>query len=313
MKFETVIIDITNRSTRKGRSEFFTELNLDGFPELKVGLLPLSKDLEKIGLQYEYETEDEKTSLDFLNLVYVAFTRTVSALFILGHKGGSKQDKFTELLKVYLSEKGLWNEDGDIFFSAGKLKAPPGKTSADEEENKLRLQEMISTPWNDRIKVAPADEVYWEAIDSKPARVYGNLIHNMLSKIQQKNDIDKVIHEYRASSVIDDEEAVSIKNILNKVVTHPELTACFENDILVLNERDILGIENNLRTFHRPDRVVLLHDNLVIIDYKTGEKEEKHIKQINQYAKLLSEMGYDKISKKLVYINDEIEVIEIDK
>ena len=145
LKFETVIVDLANRSYRKGKSEFYTTLSLEQFPELNVCLLPVTDDLERIGMKHISEEEKEKTHLDFLNLVYVAFTRAVSALIIIGHSGGKRKDNFTELLSIYLEQIGQLKKEEEVFFSRGALKPPVHKEES-HESNKLELKEMISTP-----------------------------------------------------------------------------------------------------------------------------------------------------------------------
>jgi ATP-dependent exoDNAse (exonuclease V) beta subunit len=111
LKFESVIADLINRSNRKNKTEFWTDLNEPGIEELKIGLLPISKELEKIDQNDVYLAEDEKTSLDFLNLIYVAFTRPVKALFINGHiKSGKGSDAFTKHLIHYLTTVQLFEE-----------------------------------------------------------------------------------------------------------------------------------------------------------------------------------------------------------
>ena len=61
--------------------------------------------------------------------------------------------------------------------------------------------------------------------------------------------------------------------------------------------------------FFRPDRVVIIEKDAIIIDYKTGEEIPKHKQQIIQYADLLMQMGYTVKGKLLVYI-EESRVVE---
>jgi hypothetical protein len=49
----------------------------------------------------------------------------------------------------------------------------------------------------------------------------------------------------------------------------------------------------------------------VVIDYKTGEKDKKHIKQVEQYGRVFGQLGYTNVELKLVYLGQEVEVIEI--
>ncbi|MBE9484231.1 MAG: hypothetical protein IMY74_05265, partial [Bacteroidetes bacterium] len=42
----------------------------------------------------------------------------------------------------------------------------------------------------------------------------------------------------------------------------------------------------------------------IVLDYKTGKKDSKHIRQLEQYAALLMEMGYTEVEKYLLYIEE---------
>ncbi len=278
--------------------------------ELKIGMLPISSNLEKVGLGEVYQHEKEKTSLDFLNLIYVAFTRPVSALFIHGHiKSDKASDSFTKYLVSFLESSPLFETDKKS-YEFGELRLLEKERQEDENEI-VTLTKLNSSSWEDQIRIAPADEVYWEAIDSKPARTYGNLIHAMLSKIESNDDIIKVISSFKIAGLIDESESKEINLLLNKLVTHPELMPYYQNGLFVKNETELFDNGDNGFKVLRPDRVVFDNDQLVIIDYKTGDKESKHQNQINQYAAAFEKLGYRQILKKLVYLNEQIEVVNV--
>jgi ATP-dependent exoDNAse (exonuclease V) beta subunit len=56
----------------------------------------------------------------------------------------------------------------------------------------------------------------------------------------------------------------------------------------------------------RPDRVVQLNDKTVVIDFKTGEPNEKakeqYIAQVQEYVHLLQEMGFQNVNGELLYL-----------
>ena len=49
-------------------------------------------------------------------------------------------------------------------------------------------------------------------------------------------------------------------------------------------------------------------DEVVVIDYKTGVRQDKHIKQILEYAMALEEMRRSKIKKVLIYTSEPVKV-----
>jgi len=304
LKFEVVIADLYKAGNRKTKTEHWIDLNMEELDGLSVGLLPLTKSLEDIGLKDVVEEEDDKNTLDFLNLVYVAFTRPVQALFAVGKE--DSKDKFGAYLKQYIEKKMLWQE-GSQTYSFGDL-AFNGKRKKQDTEDSVSLDKMISTSWEDLIRIAPSEEVYWELLDSKPARAYGNLVHNMLAKVQFAEDVDRVVEQYRLGGLIDEKEASKIRLLLESVVQHPGLKHYFSMGLLVKNETELLDENGKM---HRPDRVVIGGDELCVIDYKTGSKSESHKKQISSYADAFGKLGYSRVISKLVYLNDDVEVVDV--
>jgi len=100
----------------------------------------------------------------------------------------------------------------------------------------------------------------------------------------------------------------AVSEMVHKLVYHQQLTPYFDKGKKIINESEILLPDG--RSF-RPDRVVIEENNVIIIDYKTGQKKDIHLSQMNHYAKLLSELEYHIFKKILVYIGKQIEVIEM--
>ena len=61
----------------------------------------------------------------------------------------------------------------------------------------------------------------------------------------------------------------------------------------------------------RPDKLVFLDNQTIIIDYKTGkENTKKYFNQLLKYQNALQDMGYKNIKMLLVYI-DTLSVVEL--
>jgi len=61
----------------------------------------------------------------------------------------------------------------------------------------------------------------------------------------------------------------------------------------------------------RPDRIAILPEKVVVIDYKTGEPNESNILQITNYKKALQKLFDQPVEGYLAYLKDEIEVISV--
>jgi ATP-dependent exoDNAse (exonuclease V) beta subunit len=315
LKFESVILDIIPRNDKTTRKDYWTDLEIEGFSELKAGILPIGKELEFIGLEHIYSEEFDKTELDLLNMIYVAFTRPVSAMFIMGHKKEKSQNRFTTYIENFVAPQAYKPDSNEYTF--GKLGKP--KTKENEIKNNEEMDDkdvavfndLISSEWKDKVLVAPSDPIFWEQIESTPARTYGKLLHKMLSEIFLVPDVEKVIQKYQSDGIIDKIETQAIHSILSKLVRHEKLKPFFSENAIIKNETELIMLENGNKSIQRPDRVIITSHELVIMDYKTGTKSDTHVMQIQQYADSFNKLGYTNIRKILVYLNEEIEIVNV--
>lgn len=305
LKFNNVIVDITDGGYKKGKSEFWAELELDEIKELTIGLMPIKKDIGKAGYGETYAEEEDKTMLDFINMVYVSFTRAVNSMFIITHLKERKSNKLTEFLLSFLTAKGIWQEE-KLKYDFGKLVA--AKKQNENSKASANWEDFISTDWKSLVSIAPSEEVMWELLGQKPAKSFGNLLHLMLSQIYTHEDVAKVTEAFHHSGIIDSNESMLIAGMLLKIVGHPGLQMAFDKSNIIKNECSIIDKDGNVL---RPDKVVIAGDKLFIIDYKTGEKLKKHKDQIIEYGAAFSSLGYQNISQTLVYVNDIVELVEV--
>ena len=122
-----------------------------------------------------------------MNMIYVAFTRPVSAMFILSHKKEKSQNRFTTYIENFLASQA-YNPDANeyTFGKLGKPKKKKEETKNNEEidnENVATFNDFLSSDWKDKVLIAPSEPIFWEQIESTPARTYGKLLHLMLSEI----------------------------------------------------------------------------------------------------------------------------------
>ena len=136
---------------------------------------------------------------------------------------------------------------------------------------------------------------------------YGNLLHEILSLINSETDIEVAVERSLEKGLISLNQKTEITEKLKAITQHPDLKDFYSPNYKTLNERTIIRTGNSLI---KPDKVVLKPNNeVLILDYKTGEKSEKYKSQIENYALALKEMGLSVTQKTLVYIGENIEVV----
>lgn len=257
-----------------------------------------------------FEQRREELELDNFNLLYVTLTRAVEQLYVVtedktGNKNGESIKYTSDLFIQFLKKCELWNpEKKEYGFGNPKRLTVPKK----EESNTIIQQSFICNSWkNHQISIVANSSLLWDS-DQEKARLYGNLLHEMLSKIKTKNDIVEVVNQYLFKGEITLKEQKELANIIKKVINHQRLSVYFAQNNLVFTEREILTLDKQILI---PDRLVFNDKNVTIIDYKTGKPEEKHRHQINTYALALENLNYSVGKKLLVYITDEILIEEV--
>ena len=205
----------------------------------------------------------------------------------------------------YLIHKSVWNEV-QLTYCFGKSDRTSKTTLV--KANTVLQNEFISTSKEDHnIKVVTKAGLLWDT-HQKEAIEKGNLIHNIMSQIKIKDDVDIVLNKFIDASLINREQSNGLKIIISEIVNHPLLTEYYNSNHTIYNERDIITKEGMIL---RPDRININNKNeAVIIDYKTGTEDKKHKQQLLSYQDVLEEMKIIVKRKILVYVNENIEIKE---
>tara|TARA_B110000046_G_scaffold18788_1_gene17924 strand:+ start:18108 stop:21236 length:3129 start_codon:yes stop_codon:yes gene_type:complete len=284
--------------------------NYDNFKQL---LVPYNKELSYVnntGLRI-YNQQREELELDNFNLLYVALTRAVEQLHVItekkiSSKGEENTNFYSGVFINYLIQKNLWRE-GVLEYSFGT----EIRVSKKEVQNSVAEihQKFISTPWQEHnvVLLASASKL-WDTNQGEAIN-FGNLFHEILAKIFTKKDVNKIIAQYHQKGIIDENQLLVITNTIISVVNHPKIAHYFSDEVIIYNEREIVDVYNQVII---PDRLVFTDKNeVVIMDYKTGNPSAEHHQQLLKYERVLKSMNFKVDKKLLIYINDKIDVVEV--
>lgn len=167
---------------------------------------------------------------------------------------------------------------------------------------------FISAPTEGQgLSIVTRSGLLWDS-QQEEAIERGQLVHDLFAKINRYEDLEGVVSAARAEGLFKKGEEEEVRQILQRVMEHPELAGFYSQGSANFNEKDIITGSGNIL---RPDRLNFNGNEVSIIDYKTGATSSSHQAQINGYSEVLSEMGFEVRQKYLVYINQEVSITSV--
>ncbi len=302
LEFPVVIYPFANAEVKIKNEQEWVYIDDPQLPELKTALLPINQALQETSFAYVYEEELEMQQLDLLNILYVATTRPTERLFLLCDKPkeASKEIKNVPgLLRAYLEEISLWEEDQKTFVIGD-----PGPIASEgkKQAQTIHLESFISGNWRENIVLSGHAAEYWDLNDEGRNLEWGNLVHQLLANVDTFADLAPSLDAEVNKGNISPEKGKELLALLGRILNDPKIKDFFNGQYELKNECGIMKADGKE---YRPDRLMIKNDKVIVLDYKTGKEEEKHIRQIKTYASLLEDMGFDKVELYLLYINED--------
>jgi len=309
LEFRIVIVpyDLQMRDRNDKKSTWLELENTtytEDFDHFYVGYGSVLQQIGKKGEELE-NLFREQEQLDNFNLAYVAYTRAVEQLYILCDKP-KKEDiaRSSDYLKDFLKEKHIWDDDKNTYEFGDKVLS---KHSTKEWLSANVLPSFISTPWQSHdITIAPSPSLFED--QKSEAQLYGDLFHEIMSKIFSADDVGPVLQNYLEFGLITMEEEGNLRKVIFQIIENEQLKSYFATGKKVFTERELLTSEKEILI---PDRLFFNGNGVTIIDYKTGKKDKKHEVQIQKYADCLHKIGYEVQDQILIYVQNELEIIQI--
>ncbi len=292
---------------------------LMGFPGLP---LAYGNDLKDSLFAADHARELLQNSFDALNFLYVALTRACKVLKIWMplpyNKKGTVTKTINALVIDVLRDKGILTdqhlEDGGL-ISLGNL----ADVFLEQQDNNnaittIPLGMMIAGNTTNRMMVKADARKYLqtqtgigqdeEGENYREKRIQiGLYVHQLLSRLQDVKDLRQEADKPYFAGDLSLEDKQALETMINKLMELPQMRQWFGLGIRALTEANILLPDGQLR---RPDRIVLLPTETVVIDFKTGKANHAHKKQILGYMDHLSAMGHTNVTGHLVYLQDQL-------
>lgn len=292
-------------------------------PFNNISLLPIkyNKIMMQSVFDKEYHEERLQLWIDSMNILYVALTRPTHnlILYIADSKSGSICPYIKEAAASFMEEiETEHNEDSKYFL--GELYTDNNQNGSQTKNVLLQKPERLllsinPTKVNVEFKQSnrSAEFINGEVSNQETFIRQGELLHNLFAHIQTLSDIAPAIERLRFEGILGSQEEVNrVQKLTEWAMKHPQVSQWFGGEYKVYNECTILiRDKEGLPEIQRPDRVMIKDNEVVVVDFKFGNKQQKYHEQVKRYMHLLKEMGHQNVSGYLwyVYKNELEEVI----
>ena len=312
LEFPVVIFPFAEDDfNRKPKSKLWLEDQSETIDLPKV-LIDNTKAIEGFGTEAlaVYKQKKQEDLLDNLNVLYVTLTRAEEQLYVisamnLDKNKAPRKENLSSFFINYLIKKSLFDEDKLEYQFGNQHKLSENKIFEDKTKIIPFVNELLDFR---NIKIAQRESIMW-GTQQQESIEYGNLVHEILSFVKTKNDIELAIKKALESGLIATNQKNDVEQTLQKIVNHKDLEDSFSGDISVLNEHTIIQKEGKII---KPDRMVFFKNkNVHILDYKTGLHQPKYKLQLENYQTAIEKMGYKVTKKSLIYIGEQIEVVNL--
>ncbi|MFF5383206.1 UvrD-helicase domain-containing protein [Pedobacter suwonensis] len=294
LAFRAVFVPFCNWEIKgKANGNFWVSSEETVYKDLKGIPLKYNEALADSAIAKAYYEELLYNNMDALNMLYVATTRSKDYLYIATMaKKELKLSNMGDAINFTFDEQ--FDENGVY-----EIVEPVTVESKVEASNFINLNSYPTTTRLSELYIPSEDKHLKHLVNIEKSGRKGSLLHDILASANTQKEVDDYTANLVLQGIIKEEEKQKLISSALEVLEHPELKEILGNASESIVEKNIIDTNGKL---HRPDRVLINNDEVIILDYKfTLEESDKHIEQVNNYKVLLTEMGYQNIKTYLFY------------
>ncbi|MEE0669225.1 UvrD-helicase domain-containing protein [Prevotella sp.] len=329
LEFEHVVIPFCDWTLEKGNTIWCTP-QVEPYNELPLIPVDFSASQMK-GTIYEFDYNEEhlQNCVDNLNLLYVAFTRAASSLFVIAKRGTPSSRSYIveqAITDIKLEGSSLDGDPSDkkaeLLFSYGELEIVETKTKkksdnifTPEVENMnvdmATFSNKVEFKQSNKSRDFVADDDENTDDDDRKQLSYiktGKILHYLFSTINTTDDIDTSLAQLEMDGLIEESDTniKRLRDMLHKRFSNRQVADWFSSRWTLFNECTILDYDAATDTVreHRPDRVMKDEKTgeVVIVDFKFGSPRPEYVEQVNRYKALTQNMGYPNVKGYLWFV-----------
>ncbi len=307
LEYKIVIIPYLDWDITDNRGYLWASTDTAPLNEIPYLPVRISKQLNNTLFKKEYQEEMLLQYIDTLNLIYVALTRAKEC--IIGFGNNNKKNICEGLISALKSKSEennntlnlskYWDED-NLTFEYGTF--PSSKEKHKTNATTLPLTEYCSNKKNNNLMLHLQSHDF-EISDnnlSPTSTKTGKIWHHLFEQITSLNDLPLAVEKLVQEGIVPNNSAQQLLNNVATTLEHPVVKSWFSPKAKVRNEASILTPEGHN---YRPDRIIQLDDQYIIVDFKFGNIEKNtYNKQVQRYMNLVKRMGHQNVKGYLWYV-----------
>ncbi|MBN1952602.1 MAG: UvrD-helicase domain-containing protein [Bacteroidales bacterium] len=273
------------------------------------------------GLRYTYFAEAYNHELfrsfvDNLNLLYVAMTRAKESLIAFPvYKDEGIKSVGDLLYQTLESAEGGFLASGYVpenkEFRIGFDIPHIPETGASDGEPAEYIRPVGGSMAMERLFFARDTLEYFSEKYSAitEGKIRGQVLHELLAGMTTLNDLEPALSFAVKEGDLSVVQAGELEKHIRFCASTEPANSWFNGSGQVISEADIILPGGQVR---RPDRIVILGEEVHVIDYKFGSDKDdpRHRRQVRSYMELLLNMGYKQLKGFLWYI-DRNELVQV--
>lgn len=296
LEFPVVIMPSISWKIQPQPTHSFWAKAEDGFGDYPdTYLVSPKKDLADSHFAEDFQSEINKTILDNVNLLYVAFTRPRDRLYIyspLWKRKSSGQPTMREissadrLLNLVMEDEEFQGMDNHMYETG--FAVPPN--SAPNAEGSAVAEDFISESWRQRIRIERRFRKYWEsAQDETQAEIEdATIMYEALKRMTEAEELLLLMNDLQEEGLVDEQRKWKIEEQLEALLQTEPLKSWYQDGIQVRRATEILDPRGEV---YAPDRVILEGEHAIVIEFVDGTRKQTQARQLKRYAATLMELG----------------------
>lgn len=329
-----VVISVQSDSKGNQGQRLFPVMLDEAIFGLPSAIVPLSG-LKDSWAHAQYMAEMEQSFLDDMNVTYVALTRAENHLHILLEVAENAKGEVN--FNAAFKDQLLSQLEGNPYAARIELGAPLQRPEEHEfmEEISVEIDGLHVESNETRLQVGVEFPIHPLEDDQLSPRGMGDEVHRLLESIRVKSDFDRFKRMPWPWQRVSKIEWQSILQTVERVLDLEATQKWFSGEMKVYTERGIIDVSTEVneetqqpafdfetevqaettpvkkqfRTY-QTDRVMISESEVVVLDYKTGKEEKKHLQQVKNYMNLLALEHTQPVKGFLLY-TDILKLVEV--